>query len=367
MRRHPGRRELAIFAAGYITYFGVRAVTEGRLDAALSNAAALLEIERVLGIACEGAIQGVVDGSHLLETLANGVYVYGHWPVLIAAGVLLYRYRREHYYTLRNACLLTGLLGLFVFALYPVAPPRLTDLPLMDTYTGGSAAYRQILPPALVNQYAAMPSFHAGWNLAVGIVVFHASRHWALRAFAVAMPIAMAFAVVATANHFVIDVIIGVALVLTAMALQPRIRPRTGRLAARNARSARATRAAARASAASRSVSLSLAQYPTAPAATCTSSYSSRSPTPITTTGPVGDSAASADRAWSVSAPPILSSTSATSNGCRRIVIATDARSLPVIAEVCGSDSNSSRSAPRTMGFGSRMSTRIVSPVLRGE
>jgi hypothetical protein len=209
-----------IFAAGYVTYFGVRAVTEGRLDIALQNAAALLRLERILGIAWEGAIQGVVGGSHVLQAVANAVYVYGHWPVLIVAGVLLYRYRREHYYTLRNACLLTGLLGLFVFALFPVAPPRLTDLPLMDTYTGGSAAYRQILPPTLVNQYAAMPSFHAGWNLAVGIVVFRATRHWALRAFAVTMPIVMAFSVIATANHFVIDVIVGVTLVLAALALQ---------------------------------------------------------------------------------------------------------------------------------------------------
>jgi hypothetical protein len=140
--------------------------------------------------------------------------------VLIAAGVLLFRYRREHYYSLRNACLLTGLLGLRVFALFPVAPPRLTGLPLWSEMTDGGAAYRQILPPALVNQYAAMPSFHAGWNLAVGIVVFRATRHWALRVFAVTMPLAMAVAVVATANHFVIDVIVGVALVLAALAVQ---------------------------------------------------------------------------------------------------------------------------------------------------
>jgi hypothetical protein len=49
---------------------------------------------------------------------------------------------------------------------------------------------------------------------------FRASRHWALRLFAVAMPMAMAFAVVATANHYVIDVIVGVALVLAALAVQ---------------------------------------------------------------------------------------------------------------------------------------------------
>ena len=64
-------------------------------------------------------MQSTVAGSRLLQDLANAIYIYGHWPVLIVAGVLLYRYRREHYYTLRNACLLTGLLGLFVFASVP--------------------------------------------------------------------------------------------------------------------------------------------------------------------------------------------------------------------------------------------------------
>jgi hypothetical protein len=220
LRRHPGRRELLVFAIGYLTYFGVRAVTEGRTDVALRNAASLIHLERVLGIAWEGAIQSVVISSRLLQDLVNSIYIYGHWPLMVVAGVLLFRYRREQYYTLRDVCLLTGLLGLVIFALFPVAPPRLTGLSVVDTITRGSPGYRQLLPAGLVNQYAAMPSFHAGWNLAVGIAVFRATRHWALRAFAIAMPVAMAFSVIATANHFVIDVVIGVLLVLSALAVR---------------------------------------------------------------------------------------------------------------------------------------------------
>jgi hypothetical protein len=227
MRRHPGRRELAVFAIAYLTYFGVRAITEGHIDRALTNAASLLHVEDALGIAWEGTVQSLVAGSELLEDVVNWIYIFGHWPVIIGAGVLLFRYRREHYYTLRNVCLLTGAFGLLVFAAFPVAPPRLTDLPLLDTVTQGASGYRQILPPSLVNQYAAMPSFHAGWNLAVGIVVFRACRHLALRLFAVLMPAAMAFAVVATANHFVVDVVVGATLVLLALWVQagPLARP----------------------------------------------------------------------------------------------------------------------------------------------
>src|SRR3954469_12433525 len=98
MRRSPGRRELAVFAIGYLTYFGVRAVTEGHLDRALSNAASLARFERWLGIAWEGTIQSVVAGSAALQDLVNAIYIYGHWPVLVGAGFVLYRYRREQYY-----------------------------------------------------------------------------------------------------------------------------------------------------------------------------------------------------------------------------------------------------------------------------
>ena len=108
---------------------------------------------------------------------------------LLGAGVLLFRHRRSHYYRLRNVCLLTGLIGLAVFALFPVAPPRLTDLPVIDTVTRDAEGYRQLLPPSLVNEYAAMASFHEGWNLLVGIVAYGAWRQRLVRGFAILMPV----------------------------------------------------------------------------------------------------------------------------------------------------------------------------------
>ena len=219
-------REIATFGAAYLTYFGVRALTEGAPWRAFDNAVALFRLESDLGLDWEGAVQSTVLRSQFLIDAANAVYIYGHWPVLIAAGSLLFRYRPRSYYRLRNVCLLTGLVGLVVFALFPVAPPRLTDLPMVDTITRDSEGYRLILPPALVNQYAAMPSFHVGWNLLVGLVVFQATRHWLLRTFAILMPAAMAFAVVATANHFVSDVAAGVIIVLVAFRIVGRLEAR---------------------------------------------------------------------------------------------------------------------------------------------
>jgi len=228
--RPSGVRELGVFALAYVVYFGVRAITEGSAPQAAQNALELIRFERGVGVSWEEPLQRVALGSRFLIDAANAVYMYGHWPVIIAAGVLLFRHQPEQYFRLRDACLLSGLVGLVVFGVFPVAPPRLTDLPLVDTVTLHDEGYRQIVPASMVNQYAAMPSFHAGWNLLVGIVVFRATRHWLLRALAVLGPAAMMLAVVATANHYVLDVVAGVAIVLVCLLARDAVR---GRLAGR--------------------------------------------------------------------------------------------------------------------------------------
>jgi PAP2 superfamily len=217
LKRHEALREIGIFALAYVVYFGVRAFTEGTAVNALRHAFDLIRLEQQLGIAWEQALQDAVVGSGVLLDAANAVYIYGHWPVIVVTGVLLFRYRRRHYYRLRNVALLSGVVGLVIFALFPVAPPRLTDLPLVDTVTREAEGYRQIVPPELVNQYAAMPSFHAGWNVLLGIVVFAATKNVAIRLLAVIGPAAMVLAVVATANHYVIDVAAGIAIVLAGL------------------------------------------------------------------------------------------------------------------------------------------------------
>ena len=215
--RGRGLREIGVFAAAYLAYFGVRAISEGAPASAVANAVRLDDLERGLGIAWEDAVQAPVMQQHALLDVANWVYIFGHWPVLIAAGVLLFRYRPRHYRLLRDACLISGAVGLIIFAAFPVAPPRLAGLGV-DTVTEHAGTYRTVLPSALVNEYAAMPSFHAGWNLLVGIVVFWAARHWAVRAAGVLMPVAMTLAVVATGNHFVVDVVVGAAIALAGLA-----------------------------------------------------------------------------------------------------------------------------------------------------
>ena len=175
-RRHYAFvRELALAAAA-LTYFGVRNLTAGAAAEAMSNADRLARLERRAHIAWERSLQDALLDHDLLVTLANWVYIWGHWPVIITAAIVLYRKRHDRYLLLRNTIFVSGAIGFLFFALLPVAPPRLADPSLMDTVTLHSDAYRALQPPGLTNQYAAFPSLHFGWNLVVGIAVWGATR-----------------------------------------------------------------------------------------------------------------------------------------------------------------------------------------------
>jgi membrane-associated phospholipid phosphatase len=211
--------QAGLVTLGVFVYFRVRGLTEGAVDVAVAHAQDLVGVEQRLGLAIEPAVQAPVEASESTETLANWIYIWGHWPVIIATMIWLVWRRRDIFLRLRNGMLVSGGIGLVIFATYPVAPPRLADQGLVDTVTRSSDSYRVLQPPEFVNQYAAMPSLHSGWDLLIGIAIFTAATTTWLRVVGAMLPIAMMVAVVATANHFVLDVVAGVLLALVGHAV----------------------------------------------------------------------------------------------------------------------------------------------------
>ena len=206
--------QAALVATGVFVYFRVRGLTEGSEDVAVRHARDIAELEGDLGIHIEPSVQSPVETSEVAETLANWIYIWGHWPVIIVTMTWLAWQHRDVFLRLRNGMLVSGGIGLVIFATYPVAPPRLAQLGLVDTVTRSSDSYRVLQPPAFVNQYAAMPSLHYGWDLLVGIAIVTAATTTWLKVVGWLLPVAMAWAVVATANHFVLDVAAGALLAL---------------------------------------------------------------------------------------------------------------------------------------------------------
>jgi hypothetical protein len=211
--------QVLLIALAIVAYFRIRGLTDAATSVAMHHAAQLQRLEAWLDFDVEGAVQAPVLASARLATLANWVYVWGHWPVIVCTlGWLLLRHR-DGFRLVRDAMLVSGFLGMAVFVTYPVAPPRLADPALVDTVTESSAAYRYLQPPAFVNQYAAMPSLHAGWNLVVGLAIAGVAASMVVRVLGLVMPALMMWAVVATANHYVLDVVAGVGLALVGLAV----------------------------------------------------------------------------------------------------------------------------------------------------
>jgi hypothetical protein len=231
--------QAGLVAIGVFVYFRVRGLTDSSVDVATDHAHDILTFERFLGIDAEARLQHLVAPSETIQTAANWIYIWGHWPAIVATMVWLVWHHRDVFLRLRDAMMVSGALGMLVFVSYPVTPPRLADLGLVDTVSEQSHAYRVLQPPAFVNQYAALPSLHSGWDLLVGIAIVTAASSVALKMVGLAMPVLMAFAVVATANHYVVDVVAGVSLVLVghavALYLEQRRRERHRATQAENA------------------------------------------------------------------------------------------------------------------------------------
>lgn len=204
--------QIAVVAAAVAAYFLVRGATEAAYGDALRHARALVDVERLLGIYWEPQLQESVAGSPRIATVLNSIYIYGHWPVIVASLLWLARCHPAIYLRTRNAMLVSGAIGLIVFVSFPVAPPRLAGLGMTDTVSVASHAYRVLQPTMFTNQYAAMPSLHVGWDLLIGLGLAAALRRPLLRALAMMMPVAMLVAVVLTANHYILDAVVGATL-----------------------------------------------------------------------------------------------------------------------------------------------------------
>ncbi|MCW6006649.1 phosphatase PAP2 family protein [Micromonospora sp. CPCC 205371] len=208
--------QIAILLGAICVYFGVRGATEGSVSEALVNAQRVVDFERFLGIYHEPWLQETFAGSPAVKTFFNWIYIWGHWPVIAVTLIWLARSHPAIYLRTRNAMMLSGGIGMVIFATFPVAPPRLAELGMIDTVTVSSHAYRVLQPPMFTNQYAAVPSLHVGWNLLIGIAIAVAARRLWVRVIGVVMPVAMTSAVVLTANHYVVDAIAGAALTTAA-------------------------------------------------------------------------------------------------------------------------------------------------------
>ena len=221
--------EILLVALAFLLYFIVRGGVVGHEAAAFSHAMRVIEIERKLGIYWEPRMNEAVLGHGALIQFFNAIYFWLDFPFIVAIGLWMYLFGHRHQYTIaRDALLASGAIALVVYYLFPLMPPRLLaehGYAFHDLLRDHSPfAYQADSAKAFVNPYAAMPSLHYGWAVLVGGVLFWTTKNLWLRAVGLLMPAAQFFAIVFTANHYVLDAFAGLGTavlgLLIAIALQ---------------------------------------------------------------------------------------------------------------------------------------------------
>ncbi|WP_191089798.1 phosphatase PAP2 family protein [Nesterenkonia ebinurensis] len=211
-------RQVPLVLIAVAVYFGVRNLTEGDVVTATRNAELLIDVQEWLGINVELEFQDWALSIPGVLELMNWIYIWGHWPVIAAVLGWLAWKRRDAFLVYRNTLLISGLVGMLIVATFPMAPPRLLDLGFLDTVSMHSEAYRVLQPPSFTNQYAAMPSFHFGWDLLMGIALVREAPACWTRCIGVVLPVLMLLSILITGNHFFLDAVVGGGIVVVALA-----------------------------------------------------------------------------------------------------------------------------------------------------
>jgi hypothetical protein len=207
--------EIAVVVVLVGVYDHIRDIASTRATMAMDDARRVLDVESWLHIDGEHALNDWL-GAHLsLQWGACWYYQLMHLAVTLLVLVWLYARRPAAYRLARNALVLVNAIGLAVFWLLPVAPPRLLGGFVDSGVVSGITTQVSHVSPDL---YAAMPSLHIGWASWVLLQVFAATANRVARGLAGAHLAVTTIVVVATANHFVLDVAAGAAVAGLAVA-----------------------------------------------------------------------------------------------------------------------------------------------------
>jgi hypothetical protein len=218
--------QVVIWVGFYLTYLGVRSFADRNPAQAFLNGFRVIDLEQRLTHGfVEQAAQRFADSSHVVLTAAAWTYWNSEFTAIGLALLWVYLRRYEHFTRFRNTILLANVLGLIGYVLVPTAPPWMfPNAGFVDGVDHSSG-----LVHALANPYAAMPSLHAADALIVGVFLVWSSRRLLSKAVWALWPAWVWFCVMATANHFLLDVLAGIAVALLSLALvawAPRLRPR---------------------------------------------------------------------------------------------------------------------------------------------
>jgi hypothetical protein len=210
--------EVAILASLYSAWRLARVLPLDRSDGAIGRARQIDRFQHTLHLPTELSLQQLVLRHDWLARFSNYYYAIAHVPALIAFLAWLFVRHRDQYSRWRNALAIVTAFCV-VIRFVRVAPPRfLPDLGYIDLASHYGLSLYGPVGSGVSDQFAAMPSIHVAWAAVVsfGIVAVSTSRwRWV---FILHLVLTM-MVVSATGNHWWLDGIVAILLLLIAIAV----------------------------------------------------------------------------------------------------------------------------------------------------
>ena len=205
-------RQLVIWLGFGLLYQIARGLADRNPTKAFSNGIRVIDFESHAHALFEVSLQRLIASPGLLTELANWTYWMSQFTVVGLALLWVYFRHNESFIRFRNVLLLANALGLIGYVLLPTAPPRMfPGFGFTDTLaTYSSVKHESGLIQLASNPYAAMPSLHSADALIVGITLAVLVRRWPLKIVWLLWPAWVWFCVMATGNHFWLDVAGGI-------------------------------------------------------------------------------------------------------------------------------------------------------------
>jgi hypothetical protein len=211
--------QLSLWLGFGLAYQVARGLADRSALEAIQNGLVVIDAERALHALVELDIQRtVLHGGDLALEAVNWTYWLSQFAVLGVALLWIYLYRNDAFVTVRNWIFATNLLALVGYVLMPTAPPRMfPDQGFVDTLAlSASVNHGSGLIELASNPYAAMPSVHSADALVIGFVMATLVKsRWAAMLWTF-WPTWVWFSVMATGNHFWLDIVAGVGVAVLA-------------------------------------------------------------------------------------------------------------------------------------------------------
>jgi hypothetical protein len=203
----PARLEidLLLVLGLLLAWHAVRIPLEGSVPVAMDNARSLLAVERALHVDVEGSVMDAVGD---VRGLLHFAYQHVHLPLLFGFLAVARLAAPAKYPLVRLTLFLSFVPSALLIGLLPVAPPRW----LPELGSAGPPAQHELTATTaelVQNSTAAITSQHFGYAFLVAAGSLWLWPHsWLARA-TVLYPAFVFVVILGTANHYVLDCVIG--------------------------------------------------------------------------------------------------------------------------------------------------------------